>query len=516
MQKKNITSILLFIAISLSSLNASNVHDFKIKGFHLDLRNEVMTMSSLKEFAGKLAEGGINTLIMEWEDTFPFENHLPIRGRYAYSRDEVKEFTEYCNNLEIDVIPLQQTFGHVEFILRHNRYADLREETREFSQVCPLNPNSVELFSELIDDMISLSTSDYFHIGCDETRLLGSCKECKAFVKKHGVSKLFADYVKKISEMVLEKGKIPVLWADIILKYPEHADAIPKEAIFVDWNYTNEPRKGKEIDKLQAMGFDFWGAAALRSGPDNMYITDWEKHFTNQEFYIPFAREKKFSGMIMTSWSTSGQYSYTWDFPAWDLLHLEEIRNVYPITGFNILLEAYIHSLTNKGLNSKEFIKEYGEKQFGFSKSDSEVFLQLFTHPAYVINGHSINGQPKLSIADVNTMFKKVQEDISQLKPEKNTHEFEHLKLMMDIRENYLDFKLFEEQYNSAGMNASNINETYRMISSIKRASDELDARFIALNSSVLYRPEMEHLNSMRSKKLNDLYYSIKQAATSF
>ena len=43
------------------------VLDFGVKGFHLDLRIQVMTMDALKKLATQLHEKGLNTLIMEWE-----------------------------------------------------------------------------------------------------------------------------------------------------------------------------------------------------------------------------------------------------------------------------------------------------------------------------------------------------------------------------------------------------------------------------------------------------------------
>ncbi|MFR6033300.1 MAG: hypothetical protein ACLUKN_09085 [Bacilli bacterium] len=35
----------------------------------------------------------------------------------------------------IDVIPLQNCFGHCEYILRHDRYINLREDRRGFSSL---------------------------------------------------------------------------------------------------------------------------------------------------------------------------------------------------------------------------------------------------------------------------------------------------------------------------------------------------------------------------------------------
>ena len=76
-----------------------NKHDFAIKGFHIDLRCEVMTMPALKNFAKELAEFGINTIIMEWEGSYPYDKHATISNKYAYSREEVRSFVSYCSAL---------------------------------------------------------------------------------------------------------------------------------------------------------------------------------------------------------------------------------------------------------------------------------------------------------------------------------------------------------------------------------------------------------------------------------
>lgn len=71
-------------------------------------------------------------LIMEWEGTYPFKNHPLIPNQYAYTREEVVDVVNYCEELGIDVIPLQQSVGHVEYNLRHYRYKELREDQKIF------------------------------------------------------------------------------------------------------------------------------------------------------------------------------------------------------------------------------------------------------------------------------------------------------------------------------------------------------------------------------------------------
>ena len=130
MKKRFFGLVVLAVLLSVSTLKAQqkNADPFLVKGFHLDLRIQVMTMPALKAFAKKLSDNGMNTLVMEWEATYPFKNHPLIQNRYAYTPEEIKSFIAYCNSINLDVIPLQQSFGHVEYILRNYRYSFLKED----------------------------------------------------------------------------------------------------------------------------------------------------------------------------------------------------------------------------------------------------------------------------------------------------------------------------------------------------------------------------------------------------
>jgi N-acetyl-beta-hexosaminidase len=213
---------------------------------------------------------GMNTLIMEWEGTYPFEKHPLIPNRYAYTKDEIVSFVKYCNGLGIDVIPLQQSFGHVEYILRNDKYNELREDEKDFSQVCPLQTvQDKALFTDLYTELASTHNSKYIHIGGDETYLLGHDKRCQEMVAKEGKSKLYIDYIKMLCNIVIGLGKTPVLWADIALKYPGAIKQLPKGTVFIDWNYGWDMNHFGDHQKLLQSGYEIWGAPAIRSSPDN-------------------------------------------------------------------------------------------------------------------------------------------------------------------------------------------------------------------------------------------------------
>src|SRR5665647_229674 len=271
LMKKLLPALFLLITVNIAfAQSTAEENTFPVKGFHLDLRIQVMTMDALKNFALKLQKSGMNTLIMEWEGTYPFEKHPLIPNRYAYSKEQIVSFIKYCDTLGIDVIPLQQSFGHVEYILRNERYKNLREDQKDYSQVCPLETEGDNaLFTDLYTELASTHTSKYIHIGGDETYLLGHDEKCRLKAAQEGKSKLYTDYIKMLCEIVIKLGKRPVLWADIALKYPEAIKSLPKGTVFVDWNYGWDMNHFGNHQKLMESGFEIWGAPALRSSPDN-------------------------------------------------------------------------------------------------------------------------------------------------------------------------------------------------------------------------------------------------------
>lgn len=246
-----LTFLILFLACHLS-LSAKS---FEVRAVYLDFRTQVMTMPAMKEFVADAASKGMNAVVVEWEATFPFKDNLVLRNRFAFSEAEVKDFIAYCSGLGVDVIPLQNCFGHSEYILRHERYAVLKEDRKDCSQVCPMMEDEAEgIFRSIFSEIAQMHTSGYFHIGCDETRLLGHCRRCQEKVRSEGTSRLYVDYVARMCRIVSSLGKRPMIWADIILKHPEALQSLPEDVIIVDWNYGwNQDHFGK-MDNLRNSG----------------------------------------------------------------------------------------------------------------------------------------------------------------------------------------------------------------------------------------------------------------------
>ncbi|MFD2597197.1 beta-N-acetylhexosaminidase [Sphingobacterium griseoflavum] len=483
--------------------------DFLVKGFHLDLRIQVMPIEGLKSFAKKLAQSGINTLIMEWEGTYPFEKHPLIANRFAYNKQEIADFVRYCETLKLDVIPLQQSFGHVEYILRHIRYKELREDQKDYSQINPLKEElAKELFTDLYSDLVSTHQSDYIHIGGDETYLLGHSEASKKKVEAVGKGRLYGDYIKLLCDIVVSLGKRPVLWADIAMKYPEALKGLPKQTVFVDWNYGWDVNMFGKHDNLLKSGFEIWGAPSIRSHPDNYFLTQWEKHFANIRDFLPLARQFGYKGMVMTSWSTSGLYSPVWETTR-DIVDLYAIRRVYPIAGFNMLIAAYVEALKEaEPIDIEQFVFRYADNTYGLPRSEATIFWSALKAIPYEINQGTISSS-NVSLDVLLDSAEWISATLSQIKPKKNKEEFEHYRLMADIRLQYLRHAAIERDVNALSFASKDIPAVLKKLERLDTAS--LDKRFVQLNRKVLYPAELQQENELRNSKIRILHARLSR-----
>jgi hypothetical protein len=509
-----VATIALFFQISYSNAQSTpnEKENFKIKGFHLDLRIQVMKLNALKDFATELASFGINTLIMEWEGTFPYETHPLIPNKYSYTKAEIAEFISHCNKLHIDVIPLQQCLGHLEYILKYPRYASQREDKKDVSQICPMESElNKKLFTDLFTEMAKSHPSKYFHIGGDEAYLFGKCEKCSKKIKEDGKSTLLIHHLKMATDILVSLGKIPVIWSDVANKYPDELNLLPKETIFLVWNYGWAVDKFGDPKKLTEKGFEVWGAPSLRSAPDNYYLTDWEKHFDNIKDFIPVCKSSGYNGVIMTSWSTSGIYTTVFEDKQ-TITDLIPIRNVYPISGFRILLAAYAQGLKeNNGLDIEQFIITYCKNRFNLNKEDALSFWKALKGLPYEVIEGKVEKHKELTVEMLRDSTRQYQSTLNSLPVTNNKKEFEHYKLITDIRENYLSFKQVEFIVNGAEFNKEEIPTILRKLEVILKKDASIKKRFTDLNSKLLYPGEIEVENQTRIKRVQLLYDSLSK-----
>ena len=293
---------------------------FAVRSYMLDIsRDKVPTMGTLKQLVEILEKFNYNQLQLYTEHTFAYSKHEAVwKDASPMTADEVRELDLFCAMHGIDLVPNQNSFGHLERWLVKPEYNHLAELPRggaplpwggfkkDPTTLCPTDPASLDFLAGLYDELLPNFESRLFNIGCDETfDLLGEGRSAAA-VKEKGEGRVYLDFLLKVAELVRKRGKRPMFWGDVILRHPELVPELPKDLIALDWGYEGNHPFMDEAAKFAAAGLDFyvcpgtssWNSLAGRveNMRENMIAAERAGHLHGAK------------GFMVTDWGDGGHW----------------------------------------------------------------------------------------------------------------------------------------------------------------------------------------------------------------
>lgn len=254
----------------LPCLQIDDWPDFPHRGVMLDIsRDKVPTMQTLYVLVDMFAELKLNQLQLYTEHTFAYSQHREVwHDASPMTADEIRALDEYCRARFIELVPNQNSFGHMERWLKHERYKPLAEKPEGFMfpwnfwheggfSLNPLDPASLELIEGLYDELLPNFTSAQFNVGCDETFDVGLGKS-KAECQRRGKERVYLDFLLKIHDAVSRRGKRMQFWGDIILHKPELIRELPRDVIALNWGYDRNHPFETETRAFADAGLDYY------------------------------------------------------------------------------------------------------------------------------------------------------------------------------------------------------------------------------------------------------------------
>lgn len=261
---------------------------------------------------------GATGILIEYEDTFPYGEILsPIAAKNAYSKKNIIEILQAAHSLGLKVIPLVQTFGHLEFALKLKEFQHLREVQESPQSICPSLNSSITFVEELLTQVINLHTLNrqqqkvlmkrkgindndndddddkkdipvltHIHIGCDEVYQLGECVRCRE--KVHDT--LFLDHVYSVASFLKKKwpGLSVIIWDDQIRTISTNtlmASGLGKLVEPMIWAYTEDIYKfisSITWDKYSQIFKTVWVAGAFKGAfGETLMIPPGRRHLEN-------------------------------------------------------------------------------------------------------------------------------------------------------------------------------------------------------------------------------------------
>ena len=233
----------------------------QVLGYQVDVsRDKVPTRASLHRIVDVLSSLGYNQLQLYVEHTFAYPRHEAVWAEASpLTPEDVRELDAYAAERGIELVPNQNSLGHLENWLCHPEYNALAElgeggavmpswgnaVMARSRSLCPTDPRALEFVAGLYDELLPCFRSRWLNVGCDEPiELLDpSCRGRSGDeLRAKGEGRVYLDWLLKIHRLAAERHHRIMFWGDVILRHPEFVPEIPEDVVCLDWGYeANHP-----------------------------------------------------------------------------------------------------------------------------------------------------------------------------------------------------------------------------------------------------------------------------------
>ncbi len=295
--------------------------DFPVRGVMIDTsRDRMPKMETLYALIDKLASWKINQIQLYMEHSFAYSQHPSVWAQASpFTGQEVLEIDAYCRQRHIQLVPNQNSLGHMERWLKHPAYKHLAEcpdgyignfgdhigERRPATALSPLDPASVQHMAGLYNELLPYFGGEIFNIGGDEPWDLGMCASKEA-VEQYGRGRVYVDYLLKIKQHVKEHGRTMMFWADVIMKYPELVTEMGQDVIALEWGYSADHPYSDHCPAFANSGIPFYVCPGTSSW--NSLSGRTANAIGNLKDAAINGMQYGASGYLMTDWGDRGHW----------------------------------------------------------------------------------------------------------------------------------------------------------------------------------------------------------------
>lgn len=285
------------------------------RGVMLDVaRGKRPTLEVLKDFVDRLAFWKINRFQLYMEADFAFSDASAVlEDRSPYTPQEIRSLDQFARERHVQLVPNQQSFGHLHAWLRHPQWNSLAEvpegvehpfsKVREPFSLAANDPRSFQFVEHLYNELLPCFSSDLVNVGLDETFDLG-LGASKALCEERGKAQVYVEYLNRIHGMLTQRGKRMQYWGDIVLKTPELIPQLPRDATAMVWGYEPDFPFEEQLPLFAASGLPFQVCPGTSSW--NSLGGRVASAFGNLRKAARCASESGAQGILITDWGDRG------------------------------------------------------------------------------------------------------------------------------------------------------------------------------------------------------------------
>jgi len=199
-----------------------------------------------KELTERMAEAGLNMVVIDLGDGVQYRSHPEIAVRGAWSPEKIRKELARLRKLGLEPIPkLNFSAAHDAWLGPYARQVS----TSVYYQVC----------EDLIEEVIGLfDTPRYFHLGFDEETAENQKQYAHVVIRQHELRWHDLEFLLR---QVERRGVRPWIWTDYQWKLdPQFPRRMPRSVLHSNWYYgrtfSGSERNLQWFEELDRHGFD--------------------------------------------------------------------------------------------------------------------------------------------------------------------------------------------------------------------------------------------------------------------
>jgi len=220
-----------------------------VRSLHYDMKGMTPKPEYMVKLCRNIASFGFNYLLVEFEDRFPYRGQeFPVHPD-AYTGEQLKAL----DTPELKVIPLLQSAGHLDYVLKHRQMKRYRKNNSVYRWDMA-KPETFELWRSMADEILGVFPDcEYFHIGADEVDMF-----------EEGDFETYVHHIEKCADYLIAKGKQVIIWDDVFRKHPvtDLTRSLFRKVIVQVWQYGTVDEK--PVADMVGAGARVWGASRVQ------------------------------------------------------------------------------------------------------------------------------------------------------------------------------------------------------------------------------------------------------------
>lgn len=272
------------------------------RGYHYDIaRGAYLKPAVFEEALRTAAAAGFTHFLPYLEAMIRLPSAAKASPACAYDAATWRSFEATAQAAGIELVPHFNVIGHTEQYAR--AYPELMGNPQE-PELDPSLPAAQDWVCRCLREFCAFSTARHFLIGGDEWQ----APNHRLAVPGFSVAQAWVGMINRAVECLTAAGRVPLVWHDMAIHYPEALADLSRDAVILFWFYDRDSGY-PALDFFRGRGFRTIMAGGILEG---LISTRSAGGF---DCAIAEAESRRADGIVMTSWGDG-----RWEFQRPNLL----------------------------------------------------------------------------------------------------------------------------------------------------------------------------------------------------